>query len=175
MPKVNRTAAHRSTVIPAADRRPVSSSSAPRVGSNTPQVEANWIVMYGHLQEFYRIHGHCNVPKSYCTKLSNWASGQRYSYRTGKTRLSPERRKLLHELDPRWHSAKKARNDWTYNSEAVSEVGATVHGRGRGSSAEAETTASGNPAVPVVPVIAAAQQDQLEGCKPNQQSRCSIY
>jgi len=87
----------------------VSSSASARkvVSENAAQIPfglgaEKWEQHFNDLQEFYRIHGHLNVPVVYRKNpgLGSWVNGQRVKKRQGK--LLSYRKKRLENLGFSW-------------------------------------------------------------------------
>ena len=57
-----------------------------------------WLEMFGKLQEFKQVFGHCRVPQNWAedVRLSNWVCVQRRANASGK--LGPDRKKKLRAL-----------------------------------------------------------------------------
>jgi Helicase associated domain len=107
---------------------------------NRKPVKKGWLELYGRLKDFYRLHGHSNVPQRYPDDpaLGTWVSRQRGSkYRHF---LTDEQRKLLAEVEFSWE-LQKERFDrlWNESYEKLKEYKSlhghcdvpTLYGRGQ--------------------------------------------
>lgn len=78
--------------------------------------KAQWEKMFAKLKEFKKEFSHCRVPKGYDKdwELANWVRNQRLeqanlSKEGKKSRMTPERFKLLDDLGFKWSSPTPAR------------------------------------------------------------------
>lgn len=78
------------------------------------KMRGDWMKRFAELRDYYRNHGNCLVPTNYPANpsLGRWVDRQRSQYKiftAGKsTSLTPDRIKMLEDLDFQW----KVRDDW---------------------------------------------------------------
>ncbi len=65
--------------------------------------ETKWMMMYGHVKEFFEANGHCLIPSTHPT-FGIWVREQRRLYANGK--LGESRQKLLEDIDFPWDGLK---------------------------------------------------------------------
>jgi hypothetical protein len=151
----------------------ITRTASPAKRPNTPTRTVKWNDMFGQLQDFFQMHGHCHVPLAYDETLANWTSMHRYYYRNAKTRLSSERKQQLDALDPEWHCTKNARRlpvgeffrSLSKNVEAKQTSGSDNF--------SAVVLAAANTAtIAATPAVVAVNPST--GVKPKERSRCTI-
>lgn len=82
-------------------------SSQPKHGISSSEAEApacNWDEMFPELLDYFKVHGHCNVPDNWTAQpeLARWVAQQRWAKK--QNRLTPEQVSRMEEIGFAWNT-----------------------------------------------------------------------
>mmetsp|Transcript_4423 Transcript_4423/g.8522 ORF Transcript_4423/g.8522 Transcript_4423/m.8522 type:complete len:510 (+) Transcript_4423:112-1641(+) len=80
--------------------------------------DKSWNERYEQLQEFYRVHGHSDVPYSYSDKtLTRWVTNQRQNRKLSRSSMTDERIAKLDAMDFTWET----RSTWEHRFQQLQD------------------------------------------------------